>query len=314
MEYIDLEIRKYYEFLDHKTNILIFSDHGHKPKKFIYYINNLMVDQGLIKLKKRRDSRYIAEADKLKRLSLLREIWYRIPKDIKPNIKNILSRFLRFEKTIINVLESIDWSKTKCVFNNPYGTLYLNIKDRYPMGTIPIHKYEEELRRIIEALQNINNIYRERYGTPIFREIVKSSSPNAPYQDPDLILVPHEDVDYIIALDNASRVVEEVKYKYSISLKTIPKINISGHIKEGFYIFNGPTFRGDGSYGHIQMPDIAPIILYSLGLDIPTYMEGRIPIELLNKDYLKEHPIKRFRSLRFEIKNRLRKRLRYKNR
>jgi len=38
------------------------------------------------------------------------------------------------------------------------------------------------------------------------------------------------------------------------------------------------------------MEDIAPLVLYLLGLEIPKHMDGSLPTNLFSKNFLSEHP------------------------
>jgi hypothetical protein len=37
--------------------------------------------------------------------------------------------------------------------------------------------------------------------------------------------------------------------------------------------------------------DVAPVILHALGLPVPAELEGRVPEELFEPEYLRSHPI-----------------------
>jgi hypothetical protein len=41
----------------------------------------------------------------------------------------------------------------------------------------------------------------------------------------------------------------------------------------------------------LSIIDIAPIVLYCLGLGIPENMDGTIPEEIITSDYLQNHPV-----------------------
>jgi len=47
MRYIDVIIARIANTLDTDTNIIIISDHGHKPEKVSYYVNDIFIESNL---------------------------------------------------------------------------------------------------------------------------------------------------------------------------------------------------------------------------------------------------------------------------
>jgi predicted AlkP superfamily phosphohydrolase/phosphomutase len=64
------------------------------------------------------------------------------------------------------------------------------------------------------------------------------------------------------------------------------------HRMEGVFLANGPGINSDFERESISILDIAPILLHTLNISIPSEMEGSIPDELFTSTYLKRSPIK----------------------
>jgi hypothetical protein len=43
----------------------------------------------------------------------------------------------------------------------------------------------------------------------------------------------------------------------------------------------------------LSILDIAPTVLYSLGLPVPEELQGRVPVEVYRDGFLKEHPVQK---------------------
>jgi len=63
-----------------------------------------------------------------------------------------------------------------------------------------------------------------------------------------------------------------------------------GHEPEGVFIAAGPSIRRSHRLESADMVDIAPTMLYLLGLPVDAQMEGRVLEDIFVADYLAEHP------------------------
>jgi predicted AlkP superfamily phosphohydrolase/phosphomutase len=71
-----------------------------------------------------------------------------------------------------------------------------------------------------------------------------------------------------------------------------PRREPSGtHRPEGIIISRGPGIRQGTTLNQIPILDVAPLLLYSLGLPVPEDMEGRVPAEVFEQSQLKRRPI-----------------------
>lgn len=62
------------------------------------------------------------------------------------------------------------------------------------------------------------------------------------------------------------------------------------HHPEGIFVAGGPGIRKPAELEPFPIWDIAPLLLYSLGLPVPENMEGRVQTEIFEPTFLKERP------------------------
>jgi predicted AlkP superfamily phosphohydrolase/phosphomutase len=63
------------------------------------------------------------------------------------------------------------------------------------------------------------------------------------------------------------------------------------HRPEGVFLARGPGLRHGARLSQLSILDVAPLLLYSLGLPIPESMEGRVPVEALEPETLQDRPV-----------------------
>jgi hypothetical protein len=69
---------------------------------------------------------------------------------------------------------------------------------------------------------------------------------------------------------------------------------VSGsHRPVGIFGARGPTIRRGFIANELSILDIAPTVLYSLGLPLPEELQGRLPVEIYYEAALKEHPVRK---------------------
>jgi hypothetical protein len=70
--------------------------------------------------------------------------------------------------------------------------------------------------------------------------------------------------------------------------------SVSGsHRPVGIFGARGPAIRRGLVADELSILDIAPTVLYSLGLPIPEELQGRLPVEVYRDAALKENPVRK---------------------
>ena len=52
-----------------------------------------------------------------------------------------------------------------------------------------------------------------------------------------------------------------------------------GHGSEGYFVMAGPGVPPQGKISELSLIDVAPTVLYLMGLPVPEDMEGRVLVE-----------------------------------
>jgi predicted AlkP superfamily phosphohydrolase/phosphomutase len=71
-----------------------------------------------------------------------------------------------------------------------------------------------------------------------------------------------------------------------------PRAETTGtHRPNGVFAAHGPAIRRGIRGARLSILDVAPLVLYSLGLPVPEDLEGRLPEEILDPEYFQAHPL-----------------------
>lgn len=287
------ELLKVYKTLDSKigellksipegTTILFLSDHGNEGLDGIFYVNNLLMEMGLLKLKQ---SGYLGKI--LSRIGLHRDRIVGITNrlGIKEKVRKIIPRTVEegFAYSSKPGLLHIDWRKTKAYYTTE-GKIYLNVKGRDPEGIITGSEYGLIRDMIIEKLKTLKN---PKTGKGIIQEI---------YRKEEIYSGPY--------LENAPDIVFWTKgyvpglWNLKVKLFGKPETQFSKHDLHGMFCIHGPGIKKGTQKANIT--DLAPTILQIMGLPIPQDMDGRV------LDVFKAKKKPEMESTKMELKGRIR--------
>jgi predicted AlkP superfamily phosphohydrolase/phosphomutase len=72
-----------------------------------------------------------------------------------------------------------------------------------------------------------------------------------------------------------------------------PRLAVAGsHRPLGVFLAKGPGVRRGADAGELSILDVAPTLLYGLGLPVPAELEGRVPEELFEPEALRQRPVR----------------------
>lgn len=277
-------IRNYYaeidqylgEFLDtaagERRTVLVMSDHGGGPLKGLIHVNNWLLQQGLLQLKQSVPSRLryamyrmgftpMAIYDLLVRIGLgkLKKVV------VRGRGRSLLtSLFLSFN--------DVDWDSTIAYSTGNVGQIYLNVKGREPNGTVDPADYErirDDLRSRLEAWQHNGEPVVEGVFYP--EELWSGENLGSA---PDMLFLP-KGLEYFGFGEfefGSNKVFEDLRR------------GISGtHRMNGIGIWWGAGISKSSTEAPVdqRLQDLAPTIIHLLGEPVPTYMQGRVLVELL---------------------------------
>jgi predicted AlkP superfamily phosphohydrolase/phosphomutase len=269
-----------------ETHTIVMSDHGGGGFYEAFFANNWLMDQGLLKIRRQATSqlRYwlfrmgltINNVYPLANALVVRLGGHRLRKRLSPKKQGgrILFRLFLSER-------DIDWSRTKAYALGGFGQICINVRGQHPQGIVsPGDEYEALRDDIIRRLETVTV---PSTGKPyLARGYKKEELFHGPELDklPDIICVPH-DMRYV-----------DMGLGF-LSNKAFDKVSIvSGtHRPEGILFVRGPDVRPGVQLEGANILDLAPTILYLLGLPVADEMDGRVLVELLREERLRAQPI-----------------------
>jgi|Deesub1362B_J571_1020462.scaffolds.fasta_scaffold00005_167 predicted AlkP superfamily phosphohydrolase/phosphomutase len=299
---LDEEFSRFLKLIDKDDYVLIMSDHGHKTKEKIFYINNLLVKLDLLRFKGYSTRKISLKT--LRKYAFLRWLWYKIPEKYRGTVKSkFVLKFAEPDKGLDPNI--VDWPYTKALNYTNYGGVKVNLIGRERMGAVQPAEYPEFIDKIVEVFRN----YTDDEGRPVFRDIYTIKDDGVDYNDtnyPDIVVVPADHVLLRVSMGRSTIPYEDVKSTLDYDRPLYKEREVSGHIPEGMYIFTGPGILKGRSID-MYMADIAPIILYLLNTPIPTYYTGILRKELFEEEWLARHPPSYIEERGYRIKSRIRK-------
>jgi predicted AlkP superfamily phosphohydrolase/phosphomutase len=271
------------ETVDESTHVFVMSDHGAGPGVGKSLINNWLLNIGLLKIKRSPISqlKYLLWRSGFTvenifplvfRLGLMK-----FKRKIDPRrtgSKNIVRRiFLSYN--------DIDWSRTKAFTVGGMGQIHINLKGRHPLGCVePGEEYENLCGYISERIKEITLPDSDQpFVKRVYRRDELFHGEHLKFM-PDLILMP-TDMRY---LDSG---IEFASNNLFLKVDAVS----GAHRTNGVFIFRSPDGLNKDNLKGISIRDIAPTVLYLLGIPIPDDMDGRVITEIIAEEYLSEHPI-----------------------
>jgi len=194
-----------------------------------------------------------------------------------------LRRRFRFQrgggliKRLFLSFADVDWARTKAFAVGSFGQIYINQAGKRPQGIVQPGREYEDLRDEIAA--RALQISDPRTGHPVVEKIYRKEDiywgPQLE-KAPDLVLQSRnwEYMAFGHADFGASRVVE-------------PIVGMTGHHRpEGIAVLAGPGIKPGAQLEGASIVDLAPTILYTMGVPVPSDMDGRVLREAFDSEYL----------------------------
>jgi predicted AlkP superfamily phosphohydrolase/phosphomutase len=267
-----------------ETIIFIMSDHGFGPIYQTLHVNAWLEKIGFLKLRIENKRKMKSVDYWLSKFGLTRELAVASLLKVSERLTNVL--LLGREKVggYLNAelsYSDIDWEQTKAYARGHLGQIYVNLKGREPRGIVkPGEEYEAVRDDIIHQLQELNSPDGKKIVTQVYRkeEIYHGSHlRNAP----DIV---YETAEGIVPYNGV-----ELNRNSMFSAPT--GIQSGMHRKEGLLIITGKNIR-KGVINNPKIMDLAPTILFILGVPIPHDMDGRVLTDIFEPSFINSHAIK----------------------
>ena len=264
-----------------ETFIVIMSDHGGGPFHKFFHVNNWLVQQGLLKFKRTPLSLFKHALFKLgfTPITSLKIVnFFRLGR-LRRRVKRGRGRGML--KRLFLSFGDVDWSRSKAFAVGNFGQIYVNVKGQRVQGTVePGAEYEAVRDQIIRSALALHD---PKGGDQVIAQVYKKEElyhgdrvPNAP----DLIL--HTDRSKYVSFGHAD---------FGSNKILEPSIGQTGHhTLDGIVVLHGPGIKANEAIkGNII--DIAPTVLYALGLPIPSIVDGHVLEAAFTSEYLMQQPM-----------------------
>lgn len=173
----------------------------------------------------------------------------------------------------------MDWNKTKAFATTPTSNgIYVVVSDGTSPG-VPAAEYPAFIRKLADELRTIPDL---RTGQPLVTEV---------YTRDEVFRGPHSSAapDLTLILRDGG-LVSILPSPTAVSKRPV----VSGsHRPVGIFGAKGPGIRKGFLANELSILDVAPTVLYSLGLPVPEELQGRVPVEIYQDGVLEKHPIRR---------------------
>ncbi len=256
----DQYLQSFLDGLAPNDTVLVVSDHGCGPTRVVFNLDNWLEQNGYLKRNRR-----IALKNKVKSIC----------RGVVDSMRTSLGFTPRKWKELHG---RVLYGKTRAFsgYTSEMG-LYLNEKGKRPMGIVsPDREYGALRNELISALKEIRE---PKSGERIFDWV----RPREDVYDGDL-----------------SKLAPDILFGNRPGYAVYPSLSenlfdyypvISGdHEPEGIFIASGPAIRENCEIESAHIVDMAPTILYLMGLPIDGNMDGRLIDEMIRGDYLQNHP------------------------
>jgi predicted AlkP superfamily phosphohydrolase/phosphomutase len=272
------------EWLDSRWTLIVMSDHGAGPLKKLLYLNNFLMKHGFMKLK----GGLLPELKHLLfKAGFVPMTFYHLLLQMGLGRMKKKTRFGQKEswlRPFFLSFEDVDWERTKAYsFGSTAGQIYLNLKSREPRGIISPGKEATEIQaKIIEELKKLVD---EETGDKVVGEV---------YRKEELYHGPHlREAPDIVFLPRSLEIAAFGEYEFASHRMIDFSRGVSGsHRMDGLVMMKGNPLKQGMVLQGAHIMDLAPSVLYLLGLPIPDTMDGKVLEAAFHEKSLMEKSIR----------------------
>lgn len=260
-------------------NVMVISDHGAGPLRGVVNLNAWLAAEGFLAYQTGggvAGRKLVGEA-----LELRRYLPERLRHLAKQHLAGLRERAIeRGDYTVL------DWERTKAFSYGTFGNIVLNVRGREEHGIVePGEEYERVCDAIAARLLELESPDGERIVAAVHRR-------ENLFHGPQLDKVP----DLLVEFDHYAWLGKGNLKTRSESLWDEIEVEggsdhsyVGSHRHEGIVVLSGPAVaKGAPVAG--ELADVAPTLLYLMGVAVPADLEGRVLVEALRPELLDERP------------------------
>jgi predicted AlkP superfamily phosphohydrolase/phosphomutase len=269
---------------DADTSIVILSDHGHGPLYEFIHANNLLIEAGIMRVKKALRSRL---KHALFRMGFTPLNVYKAGNALGlAKLRMGLrwtSKGYGMLRTMFFSFSDIDWPRTTgyAISGGVYGGAFMNLEGREPEGMVPSERYGEAREELTAVLSRLRH---PRDGGQLIAKVLKREDiykGKFAAEGPDLFFLPRDasigvfgDFEF-----SSNRIVEGAS----------PAISAQ-HRMEGVFIAAGKEIKQNFEIEGMRVIDVAPLLFHLMGMPIPEGLDGKLREDALAEASIEKRP------------------------
>ncbi len=285
---LDDDVRKLAELAlqqDPETTIILMSDHGFGAiHKFVNF-NIWLLKEGFLVLKRDIPTQLKSA---LFNLGFTPSLGYKLSMNFGfANLR--LSQGMTNRNRILDLVRrgflsfrNVDWARTRAFSSGNYGQIFVNLQGREQFGSVAQDDYQKVCDEITARLYELKD---PQNGTQVVSQVYKQSEKFwGEFIDdaPDVIFSLAENYKALGTLEFASNKIIEPAFG-----------NSGDHRMDGFVGMLGKSIKRGVPIENANIMDVAPTILYLMGLPIPSDLDGQVLTKPLSDELLMSSQILR---------------------
>ncbi len=261
--------------------VIVLSDHGSSPQYGQLLTNKLLLENGLLALERRPGTRVKLWLGKNRVAERVYGALRAVGIDLRPLVSKKV-RQLALNSGISR--EDIDWSKTVAYASGDMGYISINVEGREGQGAVDPRDREEVIERVIAVLREVRGSDGEPLVDHIWRATALYHGPHAE-DAPDIVFT-------MRGLTYTAKQWLGLHVPGVIQYPRFGRIEISGtHSQYGIFYAVGPHVKAGEALDDLDLTQVAPTILYSMGLPVPNQLDGRVIEAMVDADHLQANPV-----------------------
>lgn len=288
--HVDRALGEIVSCLDSETAVVMMSDHGAGPLRSVVNLNKWLEQEGFLRFRSQGRRRRVD----LKTISMKGLQWAMsvLKKNLSLECRSRLKKMIpglrdRLEGALMSSL--FDWQRTQAYSFGSYGNIYVNLKHREPEGVVDKSEYENLRKRISERLMELKDpVTGEKVVKKVYR---REDLYKGPFLDRAPDLTAHwSDAGY----HSVQRFGKKESTIFSNDLHFhLTDLLFSGcHRLNGIVALKGVGIEKGKKIEGAGIIDLAPTILYLMGLPVDPDMDGKVLQQAIVPDYLAHHPVR----------------------